>query len=635
MKEVKLSKKKKALSTVSLPTASAEVVESSESSCACPDRNDGVDTSFSCQAKEAFLNAKIETETKRATARENALEEEIKASSGVQDVLVDGESALKDKKAYIELQPIRDSVEEESTRAQTKEKELEEAISEAGKVDDVLVDGVSVVEDKVAKVDLQPLKDSIEEETERAKGKESELESSLASEASRATTKESELEASLNDEISAREKGDEESLSSAKAYSDEKTSEEKSRAEESESALDSKIDAETKRAKEAEDKISQDSSSAIQGINEKIDEINSKIPEQAAPTNKLADKDYVNSSLSTATATFRGTVSAASELKGLEGDLNDYAYVEVKDETTGQVVRYDRYKYSDAYSEETGNWSFEYTLNNSSFTSDQWKAITSGITEGLVKQIAVNEGDISKLSAALKEETEVREASDASLDTRISSIESSYIKKDGSVSMAGNLDLGTNRIINVLSPENDSDAANKSYVDLSIETASEEEQLARQKAIEAVKSLINDEAETRKSGDDSLQAALDNEITYRKDGDALTLTSSKNYTDEKTTALTAALNEEINERKSADVALENALKASTDGAQVASSGTLLDIVDRKIQVGVLATKDKVSESDVETTLLERIINRTLNDTQFETIDGEVALTRIYCGDSSL
>jgi len=39
------------------------------------------------------------------------------------------------------------------------------------------------------------------------------------------------------------------------------------------------------------------------------------------------------------------------------------------------------------------------------------------------------------------------------------------IHKDGSVAMEGDLDLGSNKIVNVAAPENDNDAANKKYVD--------------------------------------------------------------------------------------------------------------------------------------------------------------------------
>jgi hypothetical protein len=43
-----------------------------------------------------------------------------------------------------------------------------------------------------------------------------------------------------------------------------------------------------------------------------------------------------------------------------------------------------------------------------------------------------------------------------------------FVKKDGSVAMTGNLDLGSQRIVNVSTPSGNNDAANKSYVDTQI-----------------------------------------------------------------------------------------------------------------------------------------------------------------------
>lgn len=166
------------------------------------------------------------------------------------------------------------------------------------------------------------------------------------------------------------------------------------------SALQTNIDSESA-ARQSADKTLQSN----------IDDITALIPSQAASDNQLADKDYVNSSIATSTATFRGTVGTLEELKALTGDLNDYAFVEVKDETTDLTLRYDRYKYSDVVSPETGNWAFEYSLNNSSFTSDQWKAITSGITSDLVGQITTNKEAISsETTRATAKESELEKA---------------------------------------------------------------------------------------------------------------------------------------------------------------------------------------------------------------------------------
>ena len=163
------------------------------------------------------------------------------------------------------------------------------------------------------------------------------------------------LTTSISNEITNRTTGDKDTLASAKSYTDTKT----------------------------------------ETIQDEVDAINEKIPSEASSTNKLADKAFVNSSIATATATFRGTKETKAEIKALTGDLNDYCYLVIKDTTTGLVVQYDRYKYSDTVSTETGNWAFEYTLNNSSFTAEQWAAITSGVTSTVVAQVSTNKTNIS------------------------------------------------------------------------------------------------------------------------------------------------------------------------------------------------------------------------------------------------
>lgn len=88
------------------------------------------------------------------------------------------------------------------------------------------------------------------------------------------------------------------------------------------------------------DKTSSDLGLASQAS---VTDINSKIPSQASSTNQLADKDFVNSSISTATATFRGTFTSLSALQATDGNMNDYAFYNHTD-SAGNTV-YDRYKY--------------------------------------------------------------------------------------------------------------------------------------------------------------------------------------------------------------------------------------------------------------------------------------------------
>lgn len=107
--------------------------------------------------------------------------------------------------------------------------------------------------------------------------------------------------------------------------------------------------------------------------------ITEKIPAQASAQNQLADKAFVNSSISTASADFKGTYDSLVELQAVTADKNDYGYVVSTDEAGNTV--YSRYKYNGS------SWVFEYDLNNSSFTAAEWAAIQSGITAPLVQKL--------------------------------------------------------------------------------------------------------------------------------------------------------------------------------------------------------------------------------------------------------
>ena len=125
-----------------------------------------------------------------------------------------------------------------------------------------------------------------------------------------------------------------------------------------------------------------------------INAIEVVIPQQATPSNKLADKSFVNSSIATETAHYIYKTNAGgeklpfdslAELEAYTGTVtnNDYAFVTGTD-TQGNAY-FDRYKAS--VSGTTVSWAKEYRLNNSSFTAEQWAAISSGITSGLVALI--------------------------------------------------------------------------------------------------------------------------------------------------------------------------------------------------------------------------------------------------------
>lgn len=163
---------------------------------------------------------------------------------------------------------------------------------------------------------------------------------------------------------------------------------EKTRAEGAEGLLQTAIGNEKTRAEGAELVLQQniDAEALLRGnadttLQGEIDTINGKIPSAASSSNQLADKDFVNSSISTNTADFKGTYNSLQELEAVTANANDYGFV-VATDAAGNTV-YNRYKYVTG----TG-WVFEYALNNSSFTSDQWAAINSGITALLVAKLS-------------------------------------------------------------------------------------------------------------------------------------------------------------------------------------------------------------------------------------------------------
>lgn len=110
-----------------------------------------------------------------------------------------------------------------------------------------------------------------------------------------------------------------------------------------------------------------------------VQDIEALIPTQASTSNQLADKNFVNSSIATSTAEFKGTYSSLAELETVSANNNDYGYV-VSTDSVGNTV-YDRYKYNGE------SWIYEYSLNNSSFTASEWAAIRSGITAELVTKL--------------------------------------------------------------------------------------------------------------------------------------------------------------------------------------------------------------------------------------------------------
>jgi len=151
------------------------------------------------------------------------------------------------------------------------------------------------------------------------------------------------------------------------------------------------LDAEIARAQAAEALLASITSLAAEvqraqgaeaALNALISAIRELIPIQASTNNQLADKAFVNSSISSSTAhlvTNNGQpFTSVSALQQVTATENDYAYVVV---SGAGGTYYDRYKYSG------GQWVLEYRVNSTVFTSAQWAAVNSGATSQLILKL--------------------------------------------------------------------------------------------------------------------------------------------------------------------------------------------------------------------------------------------------------
>jgi hypothetical protein len=108
-------------------------------------------------------------------------------------------------------------------------------------------------------------------------------------------------------------------------------------------------------------------------IDSTVSDTSTKAVQNAAITN------FVNSSIESSTADFKGTYDSKAEMNEVTANQNDYAFLCVLNDD-GSVNHYERYKWSDT--EVSGShWLFEYNVNNSSFTAEQWAAINSGVKD--------------------------------------------------------------------------------------------------------------------------------------------------------------------------------------------------------------------------------------------------------------
>lgn len=166
------------------------------------------------------------------------------------------------------------------------------------------------------------------------------------------------------------------------------------------------------------------------------------VPPMASPSNPLTDKAYVDDAISSSTASFVGTFESVAALEAYSGpkDNNDYAFV-ISLDSAGNTL-YNRYKYN----EEENEWLFEYSLNNSSFTAEQWAAINSGMTSVLAAQVSTNKGDIATLQTDKQDKLVAGENIQINGKT-ISATDTKYTLPAADASTLGGIKVGSNLTI--------------------------------------------------------------------------------------------------------------------------------------------------------------------------------------------
>lgn len=210
---------------------------------------------------------------------------------------------------------------------------------------------------------------------------------------------------------------------------------------------------------------------AIDGVQQDVDSINDKIPAQASSSNQLADKNFVNSSVQTATANFRGNWNDWTEVP-TDANLypvdfagsktpttNDYLVVsDASDYTLETLVGTWRFKYSGVWATDGKNgWHPEYLVNETPLTAAQLAALNSNITAQKVT-------DYDSHIANKSNPHEVTYQQLGGTKPTYTAQEVNALPISGGT-MSGNINMGNNKITIVGNPTNDTDAANKQYVD--------------------------------------------------------------------------------------------------------------------------------------------------------------------------
>ena len=220
--------------------------------------------------------------------------------------------------------------------------------------------------------------------------------------------------------------------------------------------------------------------STINTNTEAIADINKKIPNEATPTNQLADKAYVDNLVSQNAARFLtpteegGTQwSSITTLrngpwyydgKQTTPENNDYAIYLKNVEGVDEQWRatYQRNRWEELYKISTG------------FTSSQESALNSGVTSSVVGQVTTNKNDITELQqknasqdTAIQGKVEKVSTTNVLYGTNDSGLQTTVPYSSSNTLANTIVQRDESGRVKVADPNDASDAANKSYVDIS------------------------------------------------------------------------------------------------------------------------------------------------------------------------
>ncbi len=151
-------------------------------------------------------------------------------------------------------------------------------------------------------------------------------------------------------------------------------------------------------------------------IESQVNGISKLIPTQATEQNQLADKNYVNSSIQTATAGYCGGFDNWEEVPNepsgylIKPDINNYMVVRDATDYNAKCKGTWRFKYYGIWEEKgKSGWAEEYQVNEEPLTAAQLSAINSGVTAEIVNEVKENKirfsiTDEGLLHIELKEE---------------------------------------------------------------------------------------------------------------------------------------------------------------------------------------------------------------------------------------